>query len=119
MMTANDLDRPVSPFDRVIRSFRAPEWGQVAAILAILVLIRFLNKDRAFFQSHTIPTLIDSVAWFGALAIGAANHATLGARAISSGGASAARTRATNEPDGHAPRGHGRQGKSGRRQRRA
>ena len=72
MMTVNDLNRPVRPFDRVLRVFRAPEWGQVAALLAVLVLIHFLDKDRAFFQAYTIRTLIHNVARFGVLAIGAA-----------------------------------------------
>ncbi len=72
MNTVNDLDRPARRFDPVIRVFKAPEWGQLAAILAVLVLIHFLDKDHNFFQAYTIKNLIHSVSRFGVLAVGAA-----------------------------------------------
>ncbi len=70
-MTVNEPDRPVRPFDPVIRFFKAPEWGLVAAILAVLMVIHFLDKDHAFFQAYSIKTLIHSVSRFGVLAVGA------------------------------------------------
>ena len=71
-MTVNELDRRVRPFDPVIRFFKAPEWGLVAAILAVLVLIYFLDRDHAFFQAYSLQTLLHRVARFGVLAVGAA-----------------------------------------------
>jgi ribose/xylose/arabinose/galactoside ABC-type transport system permease subunit len=71
-MTVNDLDRPGRSFDPVIRFFKAPEWGLVAGILAVLTLIHFLDKDHAFFQAYSLKTLIHRVSLFGVLAVGAA-----------------------------------------------
>jgi ribose/xylose/arabinose/galactoside ABC-type transport system permease subunit len=71
-MTLNALERPGRPFDPVIRVFKAPEWGLVAGILAVLVLIYFLDRDHAFFRPYSLTTLMHRVCLFGVLAIGAA-----------------------------------------------
>jgi ribose/xylose/arabinose/galactoside ABC-type transport system permease subunit len=71
-MTLNALERPGRPFDPVIRVFKAPEWGLVAGILAVLVLIYFLDREHAFFRSYSLTTLMHRVCLFGVLAIGAA-----------------------------------------------
>lgn len=57
---------------RLIGLFKAPEWGLVAGIGAVLVLIYFLDPDRAFFKAYSLQTLLHRVALFGVLAVGAA-----------------------------------------------
>ena len=52
--------------------FKAPEWGLVAGILAVLALIFVLDRDHAFFQQYSLQTLFHRVALFGVLAVGAA-----------------------------------------------
>ena len=52
--------------------FKAPEWALVAGILAVLAVIYVLDRDRAFYQSYSLQTLLHTVARFGVLAIGAA-----------------------------------------------
>jgi ribose/xylose/arabinose/galactoside ABC-type transport system permease subunit len=53
-------------------ALKAPEWGLVAGILAILAVIYFLEPSRAFFSPYSQRTLIHQVALFGVLAIGVA-----------------------------------------------
>jgi ribose/xylose/arabinose/galactoside ABC-type transport system permease subunit len=57
---------------KLLRFFRAPEWGLVAGILAVLALIFFLDREHAFFQQYSLQTLFHRVALFGILAVGAA-----------------------------------------------
>src|SRR5262245_61004694 len=57
---------------RMGRFFKAPEWGLVAGIVAVLALIYFLDDKRAFFQWYSLQTLFHRVALFGVLAVGAA-----------------------------------------------
>jgi ribose/xylose/arabinose/galactoside ABC-type transport system permease subunit len=71
-MTVNEIERTGSPLAPIIRFFKAPEWGLVAGILAVLVLIHFLDKDGAFFQVYSLRTLIHRLSLFGVLAVGAA-----------------------------------------------
>lgn len=54
------------------RFFKAPEWGLVAGILAVLALIYLVDDKRAFFQVYSFQTLLHRVALFGVLAVGAA-----------------------------------------------
>jgi ribose/xylose/arabinose/galactoside ABC-type transport system permease subunit len=51
---------------------RAPEWGLVVGILAVLVLIYGLEPRHQFFSDYSQRTLIHQVALFGVLSIGAA-----------------------------------------------
>ncbi len=60
------------PRTKLLRFFKAPEWGLVAGILAVLVLIYLLDRDRAFFREYSLQTLFHRVALFGVLAVGAA-----------------------------------------------
>jgi ribose/xylose/arabinose/galactoside ABC-type transport system permease subunit len=55
----------------VVRIFRSPEWGLVAAILATLAVIYWLDPSHAFFRGYRVQTLFHQVALFGLLAIGA------------------------------------------------
>jgi ribose/xylose/arabinose/galactoside ABC-type transport system permease subunit len=56
---------------RLVRMFKAPEWGLVAGILAVLALIYVLDREHAFFQEYSRQTLLHRVALFGVLAVGA------------------------------------------------
>ena len=59
--------------DRVIPEiFRAPEWGLVAGIAAVLGVIYGLDTSGAFFSSYSRQTLLHQAALFGVLSIGAA-----------------------------------------------
>jgi ribose/xylose/arabinose/galactoside ABC-type transport system permease subunit len=71
-MTVIEVERSGRPLDPIIRFFKAPEWGLVAGILAVLALIYFLDRERAFFRAYSLQTLLHRVALFGVLAIGAA-----------------------------------------------
>jgi ribose/xylose/arabinose/galactoside ABC-type transport system permease subunit len=69
--------RPASPNHSALnvqRSafFKAPEWGLVVGILAVLLLILVFDRERAFFQRYSLQTLVHRVALFGVLAVGAA-----------------------------------------------
>jgi ribose/xylose/arabinose/galactoside ABC-type transport system permease subunit len=44
----------------------------VAGIFVVLVLIHFLDRDRAFFRAYSLQTLLHRVSLFGVLAVGAA-----------------------------------------------
>lgn len=52
--------------------FRAPEWGLVAGIAAVLILIFCLNSSGSFFSPPSRQTLLHQVALFGVLSVGAA-----------------------------------------------
>ncbi len=52
--------------------FKAPEWGLVAGIVAVLALIYFVDGTHAFFRAYSLQTLFHRVALFGVLAVGAA-----------------------------------------------
>jgi ribose/xylose/arabinose/galactoside ABC-type transport system permease subunit len=56
----------------ILEIFRAPEWGLVAAIIAVLGAIYLLDKQGAFFSEPTQRTLMHQVALFGVLSVGAA-----------------------------------------------
>ena len=64
-MTVNEIERTGSPIAPIIRFFKAPEWGLVAGIMAVLGLIHFLDKDGAFFQVYSLRTLIHRLSLFG------------------------------------------------------
>jgi ribose/xylose/arabinose/galactoside ABC-type transport system permease subunit len=71
MMTAMDSARhPV--LGRLARSFKAPEWGLVVGLIAVLAVVYLLDRDGAFFQKYSLETLLHRVALFGVLAVGAA-----------------------------------------------
>jgi ribose/xylose/arabinose/galactoside ABC-type transport system permease subunit len=52
--------------------FKAPEWGLVAGIVAVLVVVYFVDREHAFFQRYSLQTLLHRVALFGVLSVGAA-----------------------------------------------
>jgi ribose/xylose/arabinose/galactoside ABC-type transport system permease subunit len=70
-MTEPDSHRRVMT-GQLVRVFKAPEWGLVAGIAAVLAVIYFLDRDHAFFREANIRPLLHRVALFGVLAIGAA-----------------------------------------------
>jgi ribose/xylose/arabinose/galactoside ABC-type transport system permease subunit len=51
---------------------KAPEWGLVVGIVAVLLLILVFDREHAFFQRYSLQTLVHRVALFGVLAVGAA-----------------------------------------------
>jgi ribose/xylose/arabinose/galactoside ABC-type transport system permease subunit len=59
-------------FDVLRSFFKAPEWGLVAGILAVLVVVYLVEREHAFFQRYSLETLLHRVALFGVLAVGAA-----------------------------------------------
>jgi ribose/xylose/arabinose/galactoside ABC-type transport system permease subunit len=71
-MAVSETEPGSRPLDLLIRWFKAPEWGLVAGILAVLVLVQFLDRDHAFFQRYSLQTLLHRVSLFGVLAVGAA-----------------------------------------------
>jgi ribose/xylose/arabinose/galactoside ABC-type transport system permease subunit len=70
-MTLNATE-PRSLPTRLLRVFKAPEWGLIAGILAVLAVVYVLDRDRVFFGAYNIRPLLHRVALFGVLAIGAA-----------------------------------------------
>jgi ribose/xylose/arabinose/galactoside ABC-type transport system permease subunit len=70
-MTVTESDRLSVP-SQLLRVFKAPEWGLVAGILAVLAIVYFLDRDGVFFGAYNIRALLHRVALFGVLAIGAA-----------------------------------------------
>ena len=71
MSTANESQPPRLSIS-IARLFKAPEWGLVAGILFVLLVIYFLDHDHAFFRESNIRPLLHRVASFGVLAVGAA-----------------------------------------------
>jgi ribose/xylose/arabinose/galactoside ABC-type transport system permease subunit len=59
-------------FGPLLGFFKAPEWGLVAGIAAVMAIIYFLDRDQAFFKPYSLQTLLHRVALFGVLAVGAA-----------------------------------------------
>jgi ribose/xylose/arabinose/galactoside ABC-type transport system permease subunit len=57
---------------RLARFFQSQESGLVVGILAVLAVIYLLDRDHAFFQRYTLQFLLQRVALFGVLAVGAA-----------------------------------------------
>lgn len=55
---------------RLAAVLKAPEWGLIAGILAVLGAIYLLDPSRAFFSAYSDQNLIHNVALFGVLAIG-------------------------------------------------
>src|SRR3954463_9972348 len=70
MDTANQDDRTM--IGRFRAAFRAPEWGLVAGIAAVLCVIYALDRTGAFFSPYSRQTMLHQVALFGVLAVGAA-----------------------------------------------
>jgi ribose/xylose/arabinose/galactoside ABC-type transport system permease subunit len=52
--------------------FKAQESALTAGILVVLAVIYLMDRDRAFYQSYSLQTLLHTVARFGVLAVGAA-----------------------------------------------
>jgi ribose/xylose/arabinose/galactoside ABC-type transport system permease subunit len=59
-------------FRPLLGLFKAPEWGLVAGIAAVMAIIYLLDRDQAFFKPYSLQTLLHRVALFGVLAVGAA-----------------------------------------------
>jgi ribose/xylose/arabinose/galactoside ABC-type transport system permease subunit len=57
---------------RVPRILNAHERGLVAGVASVLLIVYFLDRDRAFFTSYNLDTMLHRVALFGVLALGAA-----------------------------------------------
>jgi ribose/xylose/arabinose/galactoside ABC-type transport system permease subunit len=71
-MATIDRARLDSPGSAFLRMFRAPEWGLITGIIAIVGVIYFSESEHAFFQSYSLQTLMHRVSLFGVLAVGAA-----------------------------------------------
>jgi ribose/xylose/arabinose/galactoside ABC-type transport system permease subunit len=74
--TENEPRRPAQQFASL---FKAPEWALFAGILAVLAVIFLLDRDHAFFREHSLmpqenilKSVLQRVALFGVLAVGAA-----------------------------------------------
>jgi ribose/xylose/arabinose/galactoside ABC-type transport system permease subunit len=69
-----ETDRPVkfAKNEDLRAALRAPEWGLVAGIAAILGVIYLLDRTGAFFSAPSLRTLLHQVALFGVLSVGAA-----------------------------------------------
>ena len=77
-MSDNEIE-PRQPIQQLVRLFKAPEWALVAGILAVLMVVYLLDRDHAFFQAHSLKvqenvlkSVLQRVALFGVLAVGAA-----------------------------------------------
>jgi ribose/xylose/arabinose/galactoside ABC-type transport system permease subunit len=57
---------------RIAGLFKAQESALTVGILVVLAVIYLLDRDRAFYQSYSLQTLLHTVARFGVLAVGAA-----------------------------------------------
>jgi ribose/xylose/arabinose/galactoside ABC-type transport system permease subunit len=56
----------------ILELFRAPEWGLVAGIVAVLGLIAALDRSGAFFSEPSVRTMLHQAALFGVLSVGVA-----------------------------------------------
>ena len=57
---------------RLAATFRSPEWGLLASILAVLGLIYYLDSNESFFQANNGWSLLQQIGLYGVLAVGAA-----------------------------------------------
>jgi ribose/xylose/arabinose/galactoside ABC-type transport system permease subunit len=57
---------------RAASLFKAQESALTVGILVVLAVIYLMDRDRAFYQSYSLQTLLHTVARFGVLAVGAA-----------------------------------------------
>jgi ribose/xylose/arabinose/galactoside ABC-type transport system permease subunit len=57
---------------RAASLWKAQESALTAGILVVLAVIYLMDRDRAFYQSYSLQTLLHTVARFGVLAVGAA-----------------------------------------------
>jgi ribose/xylose/arabinose/galactoside ABC-type transport system permease subunit len=62
----------VGPLRAKSHAFKAPEWGLVVGIMAVVALIYVLDRQGAFFERRSLQPLLHRVALFGVLAVGAA-----------------------------------------------
>ena len=53
-------------------ALRAPEWGLLAGILAIVAVIYFVDPSHNFFSDYSLKNVLHNVALYGVLALGAA-----------------------------------------------
>ncbi len=56
----------------ILEVFRAPEWGLVVGIAVVLGVIYLADEKGGFFTSYSRQTLLQQVALFGVLSVGAA-----------------------------------------------
>jgi ribose/xylose/arabinose/galactoside ABC-type transport system permease subunit len=68
----NAASGPAKRAGAIPEIFRAPEWGLVAGVAAVLGAIYFLDRSGAFFSDYSRRTLLHQVALFGVLSVGAA-----------------------------------------------
>jgi ribose/xylose/arabinose/galactoside ABC-type transport system permease subunit len=67
----NPTSSPSKPGHTIWEILRAPEWGLVAGIVAVLGVIYLLDRSGAFFSEYSRQTLLHQVALFGVLSVGA------------------------------------------------
>lgn len=65
-------DRDEAGRGALASAIRAPEWGLVAGILAIVGVIYLVDPSRQFFSSYNRDNLLHDCALYGVLALGAA-----------------------------------------------
>ena len=56
----------------IAAALRAPEWGLLAGIFAILAVIYFVDPSHNFFSPYSLKNVLHNVALFGVLSLGAA-----------------------------------------------
>jgi ribose/xylose/arabinose/galactoside ABC-type transport system permease subunit len=65
-------DRDESGRGAIAAALRAPEWGLLAGLLAVIAVIYWADKSHNFFTYYSLKNLLHDVALYGVLALGAA-----------------------------------------------
>ena len=68
----SDAGRDESGRGAIAAALRAPEWGLLAGILAIVAFIYFIDPSRNFFSEYSLKNVLHNVALYGVLSLGAA-----------------------------------------------
>ena len=65
-----DLDE--SGRSKLAAALRAPEWGLMAGLVAVVAFIYVYDPSRNFFTAYTLKNVLHNIALFGVLSLGAA-----------------------------------------------
>ena len=71
-LASKKADRDESGRGAIAGALRAPEWGLLAGIIAIVAAIYFIDPSRNFFTEYSLKNVLHNVALYGVLALGAA-----------------------------------------------
>ncbi len=66
------IDRDEAGRGAIAAALRAPEWGLLAGILAVVAFIYFIDPSRNFFSSYSLKNVLHNIALYGVLSLGAA-----------------------------------------------